>query len=90
MHEALLCMCTPSAAGGRCHAQCWLSGPYSQKEVLNHTIFFTYVVLQVLLVGGATRMPSFRRFITNATGLRPRDSAVDPDEVWIGRQKMMY
>jgi len=35
----------------------------------------------VLLVGGATRMPSFSRFITNATGLRPRPAAVDPDEV---------
>ncbi len=38
-------------------------------------------ISEVLLVGGATRMPSFSRFITNATGLRPRPAAVDPDEV---------
>lgn len=37
--------------------------------------------MQVLLVGGATRMPAFRRFITNVTGLQPRPAAVDPDEV---------
>ena len=35
---------------------------------------------QVLLVGGATRMPAFRRFVQNMTGLQPRDSLVDPDE----------
>lgn len=38
-------------------------------------------ISEVLLVGGATRMPSFSRFITNATGLRPRPAAVNPDEV---------
>lgn len=35
---------------------------------------------KVLLVGGATRMPAVRRFITNMTGLQPMDADVDPDE----------
>eukprot|EP00854_Cymbomonas_tetramitiformis_P005951 gene5951-7155_t len=35
---------------------------------------------EVLLVGGATRMPAVRRFVENMTGLSPRLSAVDPDE----------
>ena len=37
--------------------------------------------MQVLLVGGATRMPAFRRFVENMTGLQPRETFVDPDEV---------
>jgi molecular chaperone DnaK len=37
-------------------------------------------ISQVLLVGGATRMPAFRRFVQNMTGLRPQDTLVDPDE----------
>ena len=37
--------------------------------------------MQVLLVGGATRMPAFRRCIENMTGLRPLETLVDPDEV---------
>ncbi len=37
--------------------------------------------MQVLLVGGATRMPAFRRFVENMTGLQPRETLVDPDEV---------
>ena len=36
---------------------------------------------QVLLVGGATRMPAFQRFVENMTGLEPRGSPVNPDEV---------
>jgi heat shock 70kDa protein 1/2/6/8 len=36
-------------------------------------------LLQVLLVGGATRMPAIRRFVTNMTGLTPRPELVDPD-----------
>ena len=36
--------------------------------------------MQVLLVGGATRMPAFRRFVENMTGLQPRGTLVDPDE----------
>lgn len=36
-------------------------------------------VTEVLLVGGATRMPAVRRFVRNMTGIEPRDSAVDPD-----------
>lgn len=36
---------------------------------------------EVLLVGGATRMPAFRTFVTNMTGLVPREALVDPDEV---------
>lgn len=35
--------------------------------------------MQVLLVGGATRMPAIRRFVTNMTGLTPRPELVDPD-----------
>ncbi|KAF8073120.1 dnaK [Scenedesmus sp. PABB004] len=40
-------------------------------------------VSKVLLVGGATRMPAVRRFITNMTGLVPvglEEGGVDPDE----------
>jgi len=37
-------------------------------------------ISKVLLVGGATRMPSVRRFITHMTGLVPEDKDVDPDE----------
>lgn len=38
-------------------------------------------VSEVLLVGGATRMPAVRRFVRNMTGLEPRGFTVDPDEV---------
>ena len=38
-------------------------------------------ISEVLLVGGATRMPAFRTFVTNMTGLVPREALVDPDEV---------
>jgi len=38
-------------------------------------------ITQVLLVGGATRMPAFRRFVRNMTGLEAKGAAVDPDEV---------
>ncbi|RMZ57040.1 hypothetical protein APUTEX25_002272, partial [Auxenochlorella protothecoides] len=34
---------------------------------------------QVLLVGGATRMPGLRRFVKNMTGLEAEEQAVDPD-----------
>lgn len=42
-------------------------------------------VSKVLLVGGSTRMPAVKRFLTNMTGLTeggtPEDNdAVDPDE----------
>jgi hypothetical protein len=37
-------------------------------------------ISKVLLVGGATRMPSVRRFITNMTGITPEDKDIDPDE----------
>eukprot|EP01025_Chloroclados_australasicus_P024989 TRINITY_DN25015_c0_g1_i1.p2 TRINITY_DN25015_c0_g1~~TRINITY_DN25015_c0_g1_i1.p2 ORF type:complete len:434 (+),score=81.77 TRINITY_DN25015_c0_g1_i1:76-1302(+) len=37
-------------------------------------------ISQVLLVGGATRMQGFRRFVQNMTGLNPMEYAVDPDE----------
>eukprot|EP00891_Asterochloris_glomerata_P002329 jgi/Astpho2/2329/Aster-08193 len=37
-------------------------------------------ISQVLLVGGATRMPAFQRFVHNMTGLRPKEFVVDPDE----------
>lgn len=36
-------------------------------------------VSEVLLVGGATRMPAVRKFVQNMTGLIPKDSHVDPD-----------
>jgi molecular chaperone DnaK len=36
-------------------------------------------VSEVLLVGGATRMPAVRNFVQNMTGLKPKDSNVDPD-----------
>jgi len=39
------------------------------------------VVDEVLLVGGATRMPAVRRFVQNMTGVAPKVTAVDPDEV---------
>ncbi|BDA40814.1 Chaperone protein dnaK [Coccomyxa sp. Obi] len=37
-------------------------------------------ISQVLLVGGATRMPAFQRFVKNMTGLQPKGFTVDPDE----------
>ena len=37
--------------------------------------------LQVLLVGGATRMPGVRQLVKNMTGLDAREFLVDPDEV---------
>ncbi|CAL5225668.1 g8531 [Coccomyxa viridis] len=37
-------------------------------------------ITRVLLVGGATRMPAFRRFVRNMTGLEAKGAAVDPDE----------
>lgn len=36
-------------------------------------------VSQVLLVGGATRMPAVQRFVKNMTGLEPKGFLVDPD-----------
>lgn len=36
-------------------------------------------VSEVLLVGGATRMPAVRKFVENMTGIVPKDSNVDPD-----------
>lgn len=36
-------------------------------------------VSQVLLVGGATRMPAVGRFVKNMTGLEPKPGLVDPD-----------
>ena len=38
-------------------------------------------ITQVLMVGGATRMPAFNRFVRNMTGLEAKGAAVDPDEV---------
>ena len=38
--------------------------------------------LQVLLVGGATRMPGVRQLVTNMTGLDAKVSLIDPDQVW--------
>eukprot|EP01023_Acetabularia_acetabulum_P006605 TRINITY_DN12744_c0_g1_i2.p1 TRINITY_DN12744_c0_g1~~TRINITY_DN12744_c0_g1_i2.p1 ORF type:complete len:201 (+),score=39.41 TRINITY_DN12744_c0_g1_i2:29-604(+) len=37
-------------------------------------------ISQVLLVGGATRMKGFQRFVQNMTGLCPKEYVVDPDE----------
>lgn len=37
--------------------------------------------MQVLLVGGATRMPAIRRFVRNMTGLDAAEFVVDPDLV---------
>ena len=37
--------------------------------------------LQVLLVGGATRMPGVRQLVTNMTGLDAKVSLIDPDQV---------
>ncbi len=39
------------------------------------------ILRQVLLVGGATRMPAIRRFVRNMTGLDPAEFVVDPDLV---------
>ena len=36
-------------------------------------------VSEVLLVGGATRMPAVRNFVENMTGIAPKDANVDPD-----------
>ena len=36
-------------------------------------------VSEVLLVGGATRMPGVRRFVRNMTGIEPKDTSIDPD-----------
>lgn len=36
-------------------------------------------VSEVLLVGGATKMPAVQRFVKNMTGIQPREFAVDPD-----------
>ena len=41
-------------------------------------------VSALLLVGGATRMPAFRRFVRNMTGLEPAGEGVDPDQVGAG------
>ena len=38
-------------------------------------------ISKVLLVGGATRMPIFRQFVENLTGIAPDPSLVDPDLV---------
>ena len=38
-------------------------------------------ITQVLMVGGATRMPAFKRFVRNMTGLEAKGAVVDPDEV---------
>ena len=38
-------------------------------------------ITQVLMVGGATRMPAFKRFVRNMTGLEAKGATVDPDEV---------
>ena len=38
-------------------------------------------ITQVLMVGGATRMPAFKRFVRNMTGLEAKGTAIDPDEV---------
>jgi len=45
------------------------------KKVTNRRMPIT----EVLLVGGATRMPGVKRFIENVTGVCPRDT-VNPDE----------
>ena len=36
-------------------------------------------VSEILLVGGATRMPAVRKFVENMTGLIPKETNVDPD-----------
>ena len=36
-------------------------------------------ISEVILVGGATRMPAVRKFVKNMTGIEPRESLVDPD-----------
>ena len=38
-------------------------------------------ISKILLVGGATRMPVFRQFVRNMTGIEPDPSLVDPDLV---------
>lgn len=38
-------------------------------------------ISEVLLVGGATRLPAFRQFVKNMTGLDPNVADVNPDEV---------
>jgi molecular chaperone DnaK (HSP70) len=37
-------------------------------------------ISKVLLVGGATRMPAVRRFLTNMTRIEPEEAALDVDE----------
>ena len=38
-------------------------------------------ISRVLLIGGATRMPAFRKFAENMTGMKPDPLLVDPDLV---------
>ncbi len=38
-------------------------------------------VSKILLVGGATRMPSVPRFLENMTGIQPAAASIDPDQV---------
>ena len=45
---------------------------------------------QVLLVGGATRMPAIRRFVRNMTGLDAAEFVVDPDLVTGMRQRLLF
>ena len=47
-------------------------------------------VSALLLVGGATRMPAFRRFVRNMTGLAPAGEGVDPDQVGASAQPRVF
>ena len=47
-------------------------------------------VSALLLVGGATRMPAFRRFVRNMTGLEPAGEGVDPDQVGAVAQPRVF
>lgn len=38
-------------------------------------------ISKILLIGGATRMPSFQRFVQNMTGITPDPLLADPDLV---------
>ena len=38
-------------------------------------------ISKILMIGGATRMPSFQRFAENMTGIKPNPLLADPDLV---------
>jgi len=64
---------------------CWLAGVdlmnlKEGKESKGVQIKSRHPLSEILLVGGATKMPAVRRFLKNMTGIEVRDFVVDPDQ----------